>query len=134
MASQKYVLSISLQRLLNTFINRDHSFICYAGERIITADLPDNEYGYVDSNFFWAELHRLDPELFRSPIDLAQEPSAVIEQWINKECLDKFQFIKDHVAARGVGVAIRNFRKQLLALLVERHGPDTEIPFNFTKG
>lgn len=132
MASQKYSLMISLQRLLATYTDHEHSFICYAAENIVSAD--DNQFGYVDSNFFWAELHRLDPELFRSPADLDQEQSAVIEQWINKECLDKFQFIKDHVAARAVGVAIRNFRKQLLALLVERHGPDTEIPFKFTKG
>lgn len=134
MNSQKYTLSIGLQRLRTTYTDHGHSFICYAAENIVSAELADKTFGYVDSFFFWAELHRLDPELFRSPDVLDQESSAVIDQWLNPECFDKFKFIKNHVGAKLQPGSHCAFRKQLLALLVERHGPDTKIPFKFTKG
>jgi hypothetical protein len=134
MASQKYVLPISLQQLLATYTDHEHSFICYAAENIVSEELDDDVFGYIDSFFFWAELHRLDPEIFCRPIDISQEPSAIIDQWINRECFGKFPFIQQYVVGKSLPGSFHAFRKQLLALLVERHGPDTEIPFKFTKG
>lgn len=132
MASRNYILSIGLQRLQTTYTDHGYSFICYAAGNIVSNELADKHFGDIDSDFFWAELHRLNPELFCRPTDLDQEQSAVIEQWFNPECFNKFEFIKNHVNAKLQPGSIRAFRIQLLALLVERHGPDTVIPFKFT--
>jgi hypothetical protein len=130
MTKKIYSLPITLQKLLDSYVKNGNSFICYAAEGIVSATLAENQFGYIDSNFFLGELHRLDPELFSNPSDV--NPGQVVEKWFNPDCLKNFPFIYSHCKEPLVSGAIRAFRIALLALLIDRHGPDTTITFKFS--
>jgi hypothetical protein len=130
MTKKIYSLPITLQKLLETYVENGNSFICYAAEGIVSETLAENQFGFIDSDFFWGELHILDPELFSNPSDV--DPGQVVEKWFNPECMEKFPFIYSHCNEPLVSGAIRTFRIKLLALLIARHGPDTTITFQFS--
>lgn len=130
MTKKIYSMPITLQTLLDSYVGNGHSFICYAAEGIVSETLAENKFGFIDSDFFWGELHRLDPELFSNPSDA--EPGHVVERWFNPDCLKKFPFIDSHCNEPLVSGAVRAFRIALLALLIDRHGPDTTITFQFS--